>query len=109
VYSTSAEALARLPSLSLSRRIFIPFRLPSGSIRGTTTQAGPSGASANVKNRSLLGADVNHFRPVTRYVPSAARSARVATARRSEPPCTSVIDMPASSPALPSGVAGPGT
>ena len=65
-YSTSADAFARLPSLSLSRSRRIPFRLPSGSTRGTTTQVSPSGACANVRNRSLHGAEVNHFRPVTR-------------------------------------------
>lgn len=55
-----------------------------------------------------MGAEVNHLRPVTRYVPSGPGSARVVTARRSDPPCTSVIDMPASSPAFPSGGVAPG-
>ena len=45
--------------------------------------------------------------PVSRYVPSAAGTARVVFARTSEPPCFSVIDMPAISPRLPSGARRP--
>ena len=37
------EALDRLPSLSLSRWMWMPLRVPSGSIRGTRKQVQPSG------------------------------------------------------------------
>jgi hypothetical protein len=42
-------------------------------------------------------------------VPSAVGVAVLLMARTSEPPCFSVIDMPASSPALPLGSASPGS
>jgi hypothetical protein len=65
-YSTSADALDRLPSLSLRRTSRMPLRLPSGSTRGTTKQVSPSGAWARVRNRSFIGAEVNHLWPVSR-------------------------------------------
>ena len=54
-------------------------------------------------NRSPIGAEVNHLCPVSRYSPAPAGTARVVFARTSEPPCFSVIDMPASRPRLVSG------
>ena len=66
-YSTSAEALERLPSLSFSRIRRIPLRVPSGSTRGSRKQDRPwSGVCASTMNRSLIGAEVNHLWPVMR-------------------------------------------
>ncbi len=53
-YSTSAEALDRLPSLSLSRWMRMALRLPSGSTRGSRKQDRPSGAWASTRNRSHM-------------------------------------------------------
>ena len=57
----------------------------------------PPGAWASTRNRSHIGAEVNHLWPVQR-VRAVGRSASpaVVPARTSEPPCFSVIDMPAS-------------
>ncbi len=65
-YSISAEALERLPSLSLSRCSRIALRVPSGSTRGSTKQVSPPGACASVRNRSFIGAEVNHLCPTSR-------------------------------------------
>ena len=59
-----------------------------------------------------MGAEQNHLCPVSRWAPGpspGAGSARVVFARTSEPPCFSVIAMPASSAALPSGARSPGS
>lgn len=61
--SGSEDALERLPSLSLSRWMRKVLRLPSGRTRGTRKQVSPSGAWASTRNRSHIGADVNHLCP----------------------------------------------
>ena len=65
-YSTSADALDRLPSLSFSRWTCMALRLPSGSTRGSRKQVRPSGAWARTRNRSDIGAEQNHLWPVSR-------------------------------------------
>ena len=71
-YSTSAEALDRLPSLSFSRINRIPLRVPSGSTRGSRKHDRPGaggdapGTWARTMNRSFIGAEVNHLWPVIR-------------------------------------------
>src|SRR5205807_7107304 len=102
-YSISAEALDLLPSLSFSRCNRIRLRLPSGSTLGSRKQDCPPGALARVRNMSDIGAEVNHLCPTIRYVPSDCGVAVVVLARTSEPPCFSVIDIPAMSPALDDG------
>ena len=96
-YSISAEALARLPSLSLSRISWMALRAPSGVQRGTRKQVRPAGAWARVRKASDIGAEQNHLCPVSRQ-PSPPCSARVVLARTSEPPCFSVIAMPTVAP-----------
>ena len=58
---------------------------------------------------SHIGAEVNHLWPVSRYVPSPFGTACVVPARTSEPPCFSVIDMPAVMPAFVVGTASTGS
>ena len=97
--SSSLEALDRLPSLSLSRTTSIRLRVPSASTRGTTKQVIPPSAWASTRKTSFIGAEVNHLWPCRVYQPSSAvGSARVWLARTSEPPCFSVIPIPASAP-----------
>ena len=60
-YSTSLDALALLPSLSLSRCNSIRLRVPSGRSRGRKKQDSPPGACASTRNMSHIGADVNHL------------------------------------------------
>ena len=74
-------------------------RLPSGSERGTKKHVTPSGRRASVKKASLIGAEQNHLWPFRRK-PCAPRSAIVWMARKSEPPCFSVIAMPIVAPAF---------
>ena len=105
--SGSALALLRLPSLSFNRWIRNGLRVPSGSTRGTRKQDNPCGAWASTRNRSLIGALVNHLCPRRSQVPSAVGVAVVALVRTSEPPCFSVMPIPASSPRLPSGTRRP--
>ena len=62
-YSISEEAFERLPSLSFSRIRRIALRSPPGSTRGTRKQERPPGACARVRNRSDIGAEVNHLWP----------------------------------------------
>lgn len=59
--SGSLLALDRLPSLSLSRWMRNVLRAPSGSTRGTRKQDSPPGAWARTRNRSFIGALVNHL------------------------------------------------
>ena len=59
----SAEAFERLPSLSFSRSIRKPFRVPSSRIRGRRKQVRPSGACARTRNASDIGAEQNHLSP----------------------------------------------
>ena len=107
--SGSDEALLRLPSLSLSRWMRNGLRVPSGSTRGTRKQERPPGACARTRNRSHIGALVNHLCPRSAHVPSPAGVAVVLLARTSEPPCFSVMPMPASRPRLVVGVRRPGS
>ena len=65
-YSISEEAFDLLPSLSLSRIRCMALRPPSGSTRGTRKHDSPPGAWASARNRSLIGAEVNHLWPVSR-------------------------------------------
>ncbi len=106
--SISAEALDRLPSLSFSRCSRRTLREPSGSTRGTTKQVSPPGAWASMRKTSLIGAEQNHLWPVSRYQPSPPSSALVVLARTSEPPCFSVMAIPARQPALSAGSLRPG-
>ena len=73
-------------------------RLPSASERNRKKQVTPFSVLASVKNRLLIGAEQNHLWPVSWYSgpdsPSPAGTATVAVARKSEPPCFSVIAMP---------------
>ena len=64
----------------------------------------PPSACANTRNASHIGADMNHLWPVTSYSPPGpppfSGRATVVLARTSEPPCFSVMPMPASAPAF---------
>ncbi len=64
VNSTSAEALERLPSLSLSRCRRSPLGEPSGRNRGIRKQLSPRSACASTRKASDIGADMNHLWPV---------------------------------------------
>src|SRR3954447_14025544 len=101
--SGSLLALDRLPSLSLRRWIRNVLRVPSGRMRGTRKHDSPAGAWARTRKTSHIGALVNHLCPRSDQVPSALAVAVVVLARTSEPPCFSVIPIPASSPDLASG------
>lgn len=107
--SGSLLALERLPSLSLRRWMRKVLRLPSGRTRGTRKQESPPGAWASTRNRSFMGALVNHLWPRSSQVPSPCSVAVVVLARTSVPPCFSVIPIPASRPRLPAGVRSPGS
>ncbi len=99
--SSSEDAFERLPSLSLRRTTSSRFRVPSGRTRGTRKQVTPPGAWASTRNTSFIGAEVNHLCPKSSYSPSTdVATADVTLARTSEPPCFSVMPMPASAPAL---------
>ena len=102
--STSLEAFDRLPSLSLSRWIWIALRSPSGVKRGMKKHEIPPSACARTRNASHIGAEKNHLCPVSAYSapgpPPLSGAATVVFARTSEPPCFSVIPMPHSAPAL---------
>ena len=83
-------------------------RVPSGSQRGMAKQDRPASVYASVRNRSLIGAEQNHLWPVRAYsspapVAGLVATARVVLARTSEPPCFSVIAMPAMAPAFAPG------
>ena len=79
----------------------VPRVLPSGSARGTTKHDSPSCACASTRKTSFMGAEVNHLWPCSVYSPSTWVSlASVTLARTSEPPCFSVMPMPASAPAF---------
>src|SRR5256885_3113216 len=106
-YSISADAFDRLPSLSFKRCRRIALRVPSGRTRGSRKHDRPPGAWASVRNMSDMGADVNHLCPNRLYVPSASGVAVVVLARTSEPPCFSVMDMPAIRPRLVDGTRRP--
>ena len=85
--------------LSFSRIKCSPFRSPAGDQRGTRKQLSPPGACASVRNASDIGAEQNHLCPTSRH-PAPSGTARVALARTSDPPCFSVIAMPAVTPAF---------
>ncbi len=97
--SISEEALEWLPSLSFSLWMRISLREPSGVMRGIRKQDSPSSACASTRKTSDIGAEQNHLWPVSSYSPPGppAPSARatVVFARTSDPPCFSVIAMPA--------------
>src|SRR5699024_4417996 len=74
---------------------------------GTRKQLGGASPAvlARTRKASLIGAEQNHLCPVSRYVepvsgPSGVGTAMVELARTSEPPCFSVIPMPAIAPAF---------
>ena len=92
-YSISDDAFERFPHLSLRRWMRNGLRVASGRERGTKKQVTPSARRASVKKASLMGAEQNHLWPIRRK-PSASRWATLCTARRSDPPCFSVIAMP---------------
>ena len=71
-----AEALDRLPSLSLSRWSRIGLRVPSGSTRGTRKHDSPPGAWARVRKKSDIGAEVNHLWPTSAYAAVGRRRRR---------------------------------
>ena len=77
-------------------------RVPSGRQRGTSKHDSPRSVWARITKTSHMGAEQNHFCPVTAYsAPGPApesRHARVVLARTSEPPCRSVIAIPHSAP-----------
>src|SRR5258708_30015379 len=66
----------------------------SASERGTKKQVSPVSVRARVKKASLIGAEQNHLCPASSNSPSPRGTARDELARRSEPPCLSVIAMP---------------
>ncbi len=88
--STSLEARQRPPSLSFRR-----WRRKPGCGRSATKHVMPPGACPSVRNTSNTGCVQNHLCPVSSYQPSPTGSATVVFARRSEPPCFSVITIPA--------------
>ena len=79
-------------------------RVPSGSQRGTAKQDSPASVLASTRNRSDIGAEQNHLWPTSAYSSPGPRRpvgvARVVLARTSEPPCFSVMAMPAIAPTL---------
>src|SRR5207245_4496709 len=99
---TSLEAFDRFPSLSLSRWIWKAFLEPSGKTRGSRKHDNPPGACASTRKTSHIGAEQTHLCPVSRYSPAepppSIGSARVVLARTSDPPCFSVMALPASRP-----------
>ncbi len=99
--------MARFPSLSFRRWMRNTFRLPSSSTRGTTKQLRPASSRANTRKTSDIGAEQNHLCPVSRKPPSPVGVAVVVLARTSEPPCFSVIAMPAMSPRFSEGLRRP--
>ncbi len=108
--SGSQEALERLPSFSFRRWTRKVLRVPSGRIRGTRKQDRPPGACASTRKTSHMGAEVNHLWPRRVYTPgSAVGQAAVVLVRTSEPPCFSVIPMPASRPRFSVGTRSPGS
>ena len=110
VSSSSLDALDRLPSLSLSRTTSIRLRVPSSSTRGTTKHVIPPSACASTRKTSFIGAEVNHLWPSRRYHPSSVVGvARVWLARTSEPPCFSVMPIPANAPVLVARLRTPGS
>ena len=107
--SISDDAFERLPSLSLRRCNRKLLRSPSGVQRGNRKQEIPPSAWASTRKASHIGADMNHLWPVSSYSapgpPPFNGRATVVLARTSEPPCFSVMPMPASAP----GFCGAGT
>ena len=97
--SSSLEALERLPSLSFRRWMWNALRLPSGRMRGSRKHDSPSSVWASTRKMSDIGAEQNHLWPVISYSPPPpppfSGVATVVLARTSEPPCFSVIAMPA--------------
>ena len=66
---------------------------------GRTKQVTPPSAWASTRKTSFIGAEVNHLWPCRVYPPSSAVGrGPVTLARTSEPPCFSVMPIPASAP-----------
>ena len=65
--SISLDAFERLPSLSLSRWMWMRLRSPSGVQRGRRKQDRPPSACASTRNMSHIGAEQNHLWPVSSY------------------------------------------
>ena len=101
--SISEEALEWLPSLSFRRWMWNSLRLPSGRIRGSKKHDSAGGSQsvawASTRKKSDIGAEQNHLCPTSSYSPppppAPSGIARVVLARTSEPPCFSVIAIPA--------------
>ena len=96
--SISADAMARVPSLSFKRRIRKPFGVVPSTLRGTRKQprprvppTAPLGLAVTTK-RSASATEQNHFSPLMRHAPATSGSgtARAVSAPTSDPPCTSV-------------------
>ncbi len=84
-------------------------RVPSGRMRGSRKQDRPSSVWASTRKRSDIGAEQNHLWPISSYSPPGPPAprgvAKVVFARTSEPPCFSVIAMPAiAEPFSPAGI-----
>ena len=77
-------------------------RSPSGVKRGKRKQETPASVWARTRKASHIGAEQNHLWPVISYSPPGpppfSGTALVVLARTSEPPCFSVIAMPARQP-----------
>src|SRR5258708_25611654 len=85
-------------------------RVPSGRTRGSKKHVSPPGACARTRNASHIGAEQNHFCPVSRCSPFVAvGTARVVLLRTSEPPCLSVIAIPKRTPRLVDAGRNPGS
>ncbi len=70
----------------------------------------PFSACASTRNTSFIGAEVNHLCPCKVYSPSTEVGlASVTLARTSEPPCFSVIPIPASAPCFSATGLSPGS
>ena len=101
--STSLEALEWLPSLSFKRWMWKALRRPSGSTRGIKKQEGAAGSPrpfarargrcrTSAPSRTTCGRSISYSAPAP---PPFSARATVVLARTSEPPCFSVIAMPA--------------
>ena len=79
----------------MSRLIRMPLQAPVGRRRGTSRQEIPPSVRATVRQQSDIGTEANHLWPLTRYASPGPRRptgrATVTLARRSEPPCFSVM------------------
>ena len=109
--STSLEALERLPSLSFRRWMRNRVARAVGQDpRAAGSRRGPRRSARGRGTASHIGAEQNHLWPVISYSapgpPPFSGTRVVVLARTSEPPCFSVIAMPAerAGPSRPPGV-----